>query len=106
MTDLDREQLKRDCTDPLDALTKAQRLDGLAELADTLRTLGPPYQFHGELILGAVRDGQERDHVAPDPGARESWRRTRRGVHRIEPALRVSEGHAMFGVTIPMCVAV
>jgi hypothetical protein len=53
------EQIKRDCADTLEALTKEQRLDGLAELADTLRTLGPPYQFHGELMLGAVRDRQE-----------------------------------------------
>jgi hypothetical protein len=53
------EQITRDCADALEALTKEQRLDGLAELADTLRTLGPPYQFHCELMLGAVRDRQE-----------------------------------------------
>jgi hypothetical protein len=56
---VDREQLSRDWADALEALTKEQRLDGVAELADTLRALGPPCQFHGELMLGAVRDGQE-----------------------------------------------
>jgi hypothetical protein len=44
---------------PLVALIKDQLLDGVAELADALRALGPPYRFHGELMLGAVRDGQE-----------------------------------------------
>jgi hypothetical protein len=34
-------------------------VDGLAELAETLRVLGPPYRSHGELIHGALRDGQE-----------------------------------------------
>jgi hypothetical protein len=59
MTALNREQLERDCADAFEALTKEQRLDGLVELADSLRTLGPPYRFHGELMQGAVRDGQE-----------------------------------------------
>jgi hypothetical protein len=59
VTGVNHEQLNRDCADALEALTKEQRLDGLAELADTLRTLGPPYQFDGELLLGAVRDRQE-----------------------------------------------
>jgi hypothetical protein len=59
MTDLDREQLKRDCADALEALTRDQRADGLAELADSLRALGPLYRFHGELMHGALRDGQD-----------------------------------------------
>jgi hypothetical protein len=59
MTGLDREQLKRDCADALEALTKEQRLDGLAEIADALRAFGPEYRFHGELMLGALRDRQE-----------------------------------------------
>jgi hypothetical protein len=59
VTDLDREQLKRDCADALETLTKEQRLDGLAELADSLRAFGPPYRFHGELMHGAQRDGNQ-----------------------------------------------
>jgi hypothetical protein len=31
-------------------------VDGLAELADTIRELGPPYRVHGELMQVAVRD--------------------------------------------------
>ena len=57
MTDLDREQLKRDCADALEALNRDQRVDGIAGLADSLRALGPPYRFHGELMHGALRDG-------------------------------------------------
>ena len=34
-------------------------MDRIAELADSLRALGPPYRFHGELMHGALRDGQE-----------------------------------------------
>ena len=37
----DREQLKRDCADALEAHLREQRMEGLAELAETLRTLGP-----------------------------------------------------------------
>jgi hypothetical protein len=40
-------------------LVRDQRTDGLAELAETLRTLRPPYRFHGELMHGALRDGQD-----------------------------------------------
>ena len=56
MTDVDREQLKRDCADALEALLKEQREDGLAELAEAIRILGPAYRAHGELMLGALRD--------------------------------------------------
>jgi hypothetical protein len=59
MSDIDREQLKRDCADALEALTRDQRIDRIAELADSLRALGPDYRFHGELMLGALRDRQE-----------------------------------------------
>ena len=59
MTDLDREQLKRDCSDTLQVLLRNQRVDRIAELADSLRALGAPYRFHGELIHGALRDGQD-----------------------------------------------
>jgi hypothetical protein len=59
VTDIDREQLKRECSDALEVLLHDQRLDGLAELADALRALGAPYRFHGELMHGALRDRQE-----------------------------------------------
>ncbi|HUP38013.1 MAG TPA: hypothetical protein VNC82_21500 [Candidatus Limnocylindria bacterium] len=55
MTDLDREQLKRDCSDALEARNREQRTDRIADLADALRALGPPYRFHGE----SPRDGQD-----------------------------------------------
>jgi|SRR6185503_9471318 hypothetical protein len=42
---VDREQLKLDYADALEALTRDQRLDGLAEIADALRALGPEYRF-------------------------------------------------------------
>jgi len=44
MSDLDREQLKRDCADGLEALTKDQHMDRIAELAELLRALRPPYE--------------------------------------------------------------
>jgi hypothetical protein len=59
MTDADRVQLKRDCADALEALHRDQRLDGIAGLADSLRALGPPYRFHGELMHGALRAGNQ-----------------------------------------------
>ena len=59
MTDLDREQLKRDCADALEALHRTQSVDGLAVVADSLCALGPPYRFHGELMHGALRDGNQ-----------------------------------------------
>jgi hypothetical protein len=59
MTDVDREQLRRDCSDALEAHLRDQRVDGLAELADSLQAHGPPYRFHGELMHGALRDGNQ-----------------------------------------------
>jgi len=56
---VEREQLKGDCSDALEAHLREQRVDPIPELADCLRTLGPPYRFHGELVHGAVRDGQD-----------------------------------------------
>lgn len=53
-TPVDREQLRRDCSDALEALIQAQRLDGITRLADSLRALGPPYRFHGEQIDAAA----------------------------------------------------
>lgn len=54
-----REQLKRDSADALEVLLSDQRVDASARLADSLRALGPPYRFHGELMHGALRDGQD-----------------------------------------------
>ena len=59
MTDLAREQFKRDCSDALEVLLRDQRTDRIAELAESIRTLGPPYRSHGELMHGALRDGQD-----------------------------------------------
>jgi len=56
VTDLDREQLKRDCADALEVLHRTHSVEGLATLADTIRTLGPAYRAHGELMQVAVRD--------------------------------------------------
>ena len=38
---IDREQLKRDCADALEALSRDERTDRIAELAESLRALGP-----------------------------------------------------------------
>jgi hypothetical protein len=72
MTAVDREQLKRDCSDALEAHLREQSMDGLAELAETLRVLGPPYRFHGEHARRAAGRARQRDHLAPDPRAREA----------------------------------
>ena len=51
---LDREQFKRDCADALEALPKDQRIAGLTRLADSIRTLSPTHQSHGEQIQAAA----------------------------------------------------
>jgi hypothetical protein len=56
MSDIDREQLKRDCSDALEALHREQGVDGLHVRADAIRTLGPEYRAQGELMQVAVRD--------------------------------------------------
>lgn len=71
MADLDREQLKRDCADALEALHRDQRVDRIAELADALRIPGAPYRFPASSCTGAAGRAGERDHMASDPGARE-----------------------------------
>lgn len=58
MTAVDREQLKRNVSDALEALHRTQSVEGLAVAADSLRALGPTYRFHGDLMHGALRDGQ------------------------------------------------
>jgi hypothetical protein len=69
---VDREQLRRDLSDALEAFHRDRTVDGLAELADTIRTLGPTYRSHGELMRAALhpRKRQHR-HLAPDPRAGE-----------------------------------
>jgi hypothetical protein len=54
MIDLDREQLRRDCSDALEALLQRESLEGLGRLADTIRTLSPTYRTHGEQIQAAA----------------------------------------------------
>jgi hypothetical protein len=70
---LDREQLKRDCADALEILHRDRRVDGFAELADAIRTLGPEYRAHGELMQVAVRDRNDNTiTLALDSRAREA----------------------------------
>jgi len=60
MTELDLEQIKRDCAEPLEAVQRDQRVDDdLVDLADMIRDLGPTYSAHGELMRVAVRDRSE-----------------------------------------------
>jgi len=54
MTNIDREQLRRDLSDALERQLKEQRLDGLTPLADTVRTLSPTYRMHGEQMEAAA----------------------------------------------------
>jgi hypothetical protein len=54
MSEEDREQLKRDCADALDALLQRESLDGIGNLADSIRTLSPTYRGHGEQIQAAA----------------------------------------------------
>lgn len=49
-----REQLRRDLSDALERLLKEQRLDGLGQLADAVRTLSPTYRMHGEQMAAAA----------------------------------------------------
>jgi len=65
MTDLDREQLKRDCGDALEALHRDQRVDGIAALADAIRTLGPTYRAHEP-----ARGDPDRSVLGFGPGPR------------------------------------
>jgi hypothetical protein len=46
MSDLDREQLKRECADALEALHRSQDLDRLAMMVESLGALGPTFRFH------------------------------------------------------------
>jgi hypothetical protein len=44
----DREQLKRDCADAMEALLQEQNVTEIPRLSDDIRTLGPTYRAHGE----------------------------------------------------------
>lgn len=50
----DREQLKRDCADALEALLRDQSVAGLTALSDSIRTISPTYRAHGEQIQAAA----------------------------------------------------
>ena len=54
MITVDREQLRRHLSDALESLLKEQRLEGLARLADAVRSLGPTYREHGEQMEAAA----------------------------------------------------
>jgi hypothetical protein len=54
MIDLNREQLRRDCSDALEALLQRQSLNGITALADAIRALGATYRAHGEQIQAAA----------------------------------------------------
>jgi hypothetical protein len=54
MTDPDREQLKRDCADALEALLREDSVSGLHPLGESIRTLSPTYRAHGEQIQAAA----------------------------------------------------
>ena len=50
MTTPDRERLRRDLSDALEAIQRAHDVTGLDILAARLTTLEAPYAFHGRLI--------------------------------------------------------
>jgi hypothetical protein len=68
MTDLDRKQLKRACSDALHAIQHEKGVDGIAALADAIRGLGPAYRAHGELMQVALWDRNDNTitwHLIP-----------------------------------------
>jgi hypothetical protein len=54
MTATDREQLRRDLSDPLSAIQRDQDVTGLDALAASLTTLDGPYAFHGRLMQSGL----------------------------------------------------
>ena len=64
MIDLDREQLRRDCSDALDAIQQEQDVPGLQDFPARLRALEPTYLDHA---VAAGRDPAARH--ARDPVA-------------------------------------
>jgi hypothetical protein len=65
---VDREQLRRDCSDALEAHLRDQRVDRIAELADALRALGAEVPG-GRTRLGSKGDKMITYYVAPRKGA-------------------------------------
>jgi hypothetical protein len=59
MTDLDREQLKRDCAAARSAVSQNKGVDGLGVLAASLTELGPSYRAHGTLMPAAVTERKD-----------------------------------------------
>jgi hypothetical protein len=54
VTDLDREQLKRDCSEALKAVQQDRDVARLRPLAVALVKLGAPYLVHGTLMQAAL----------------------------------------------------
>ena len=50
MTNLDREQLKRDCADALSMVSQNKGVDGLDALAASIAELGPEYRAHTQEV--------------------------------------------------------
>jgi hypothetical protein len=50
----DRDQLKRDCADALEALLRENRVDGLHNTGESIRMVSPAYKLHGEQIQAAT----------------------------------------------------
>jgi hypothetical protein len=59
MTDRDREQLKRACSDALSTVQQNQGVEGLDALATSIAALGPAYRAHGTLMHAAVTERKE-----------------------------------------------
>ena len=59
MRDLDREQLKRACSDALSTGSQSKGADGLDALAVSIADLGPAYRAHGTLMQAAVTERKD-----------------------------------------------
>jgi len=71
MTDLDREQLKRACSEALKAVQQDKGVDGLVPLAFTIADLGPAYRAHGTLNAGRAGGTEgHHGHLASGAAAR------------------------------------
>jgi HEAT repeat protein len=54
MTDLDRGQIKRACSDALHAIQHDKGVDGIPTLAASLADLGPSYRAHSVRMQAAL----------------------------------------------------
>jgi hypothetical protein len=59
MTNLDREQLKRDCADALSMVSQNKGVDGLDAVAASIAELGPEYRAHGTLMQASVAERKD-----------------------------------------------